>query len=117
MKKLLLNDTIKGLNDETVSTQTGRYVTEETGARVAEITPVKFGSLALAKILRSRTGTDAEATALFDLGQRINENLALATPTQIEVSDEEFATIKGAIDSEAVVVKARFIEMVESLNA
>ncbi len=116
MKNLLLNGSILGLNDETIVTDSGRFRLNDNGERVNVAKPLKFAELVLSKIIRSRTNTDEEAEQLFALAEKLNANLQLEEPTQMEVSDDEYKIIKNAIDSEAVIVKARFLQMVEELN-
>lgn len=115
MKRLLLNGLISGLNGETIVTNSGRFHINENDERTETAVPVKFAVLALNKIIRSRTSTDEEAETLFSIAEKLNTNLQLE-PTEIEVTDDAFKIIKNAIDSEAVIVKARFLQMVAELN-
>ncbi|GEM_PF-1262995 len=117
MKKVILNAPILGLNGEVIVSPTGRVITGEGGVQSQEQKPLTFAQTALNTIIRSRTRTDEEAEALFALAEKLNNTLKVSTPETLELSDEEFAAVKEAIDREAVIVKARFLQMVEELNA
>ncbi len=115
MKKVILNAPILDLNNQAVTAPTGRAMVTEQGQQ-QEIAPIKFGKLAVDAIVRASTRTDEEALQAFDLAAKINESLKLSEPTQLELSDEEFEMVSKAIARREVIVKARFLQMVETLN-
>lgn len=117
MKKVVLNDIIIGLKNDTIVTETGRYIADKEGMQVAETVPVKFGEIALQTIINQPTGTDEEALQLFVLGEKLQQNLDTEKPTEITLDDAEFAYVNEAIARQPVIVKARFLQMVERLNA
>ena len=116
MKNVILNAPVLGLNGETLVAQTGRTVAGQNGQLQAEQAPIVFGKLALDSIIRSRTQTDEQNEILFNLAEKLNNIVKVTTPQTLELSDEEFEAVKAAIDREAVIVKARFLQMVEELN-
>ena len=111
MKTLTLNAPILGLNGETLVDYTGRYVADENGNQVPETTEIKFGKLALNAIVRMGSETDEQALMLFGLAEKLNENLKLAEPAEMELSQEEFDVVKRVIDGQPVIIKARFLQM------
>jgi len=117
MKKVILNAPILGLNGETIVSPTGRVFTGENGVQSQEQKPLTFAQTALNTIIRSRTRSDEEAAQLFALAEKLNNTLKASAPEILELSDEDFTVVKEAIDREAVIVKARFLQMVEDLNA
>lgn len=117
MKKVLLNDVILGLRKEVLVAETGKYISDERGMQVAETLPVKFGKLAIDVIYNSPTETYDESMLLFDLLEKLQSNLDVVAPTELELSDTEFDYVERAIAGQAVIVKARFRQMVQRLNA
>ena len=116
MKKVILNAVVLGLNGETLVTNTGRTLTGQDGQQSAEQLPILFGKVALDTIIRSRTKDDEQTQLLCDLSVKLNETILLDTPEVLELSDEEFLAVKQSIDREALIVKARFLQMVEAQN-
>ncbi len=112
MKTVLLNGSILGLNNEKLVDYTGRYIMDENGNQVPETNEIKFGKLALDAIIRMGSENDEQALMLFGLAEKLNENLKLAEPTEMELSQEEFEIVKRVIDNQPVIVKARFLQMV-----
>lgn len=117
MKKVILNAPILGIKNEILVSETGRYLTDENGQQYPETIQIKFGRIALDVIIRSGTETDEQALLLFALSEKLQANLDVAEPTEMELTDEEFEWVKRAIDSQAVIVKARFLKMVQEANA
>ncbi len=115
-KKVILNAPILGLKGEKVVDHTGNYVTNEEGREVPEVVELKFGKIALDNIVRSGTETDEQALLAFSLAEKLQTNLEEKEPTEIELSEDEFNWVRGAISQQAVIVKARFLQMVEKLN-
>lgn len=111
MKKLVLNAPVLGLNGEPLVDYTGRYIQDENGNQVPETTNIKFGKLALDAIIRMGSETDEQALLLFGLAEKLNENLKEPEPAEMELSAEEFEIVKRVIDSQPVIVKARFLQM------
>ena len=116
MKKVILNDVILGLNGETV-TENSQPVMGTNGQMQMQQIPNKFGKAVLAGLLRVQTASDAETEAKFNLANQINDNLKLTVPTVIELSDEDFAFVKSVMDRQPLLIKARFLDMVEAQNA
>ena len=116
MKNVILNAPVLGLNGETLVTNTGRTLTSQDGTQSAEQLPIMFGKVALDTIIRSRTKDDAQTQLLFDLSIKLNATVNVSTPEVLTLSDEEFLAVKQSIDREAVIVKARFLQMVEAQN-
>ena len=116
MKKLILNAPILGLNGEVLVGQTGRML-DIRGTQRPEQEPIKFATIAMRSIIQSRTQTDEETYKLVDLAERLNAVSKLSEPAEIEVSDEDFEVIRSVINREAVIVKARFLQMVEEVNS
>jgi len=115
MKKVILNDVILGLNGETV-TENSQPVMGQNGQMTMNQIPQKFGKAILAALLRIQTATDAETEAKFNLATQINDNLKLNAPTVIELADEDFAFVQGVMARQPLLIKARFLEMVEAQN-
>lgn len=111
MKKVVLNAPIMGLNNEPLVDYTGRYVADDNGNQVPEIVNIKFGKIALDAIIRMGTETDEQAITMFGLAEKLNENLKQPEPAEMELTQEEFEIVKRVIDSQPVIVKARFLQM------
>lgn len=112
MKKIVLNAPILGLNGEPLVDYTGRYIQDENGSQIPETTNIKLGKLALDAIIRMGTDTDEQALTVFGLAEKLNENLKLVEPTEFELTQEEFDIVKRVIDSQPVIIKARFLQMI-----
>ena len=113
MKKLVLNAPISGLNGEPLVDYTGRYVQDDNGNQVPEMVNIKFGKIALDAIIRMGSQTDEDALALFNLAEKLNENLKLTEPTAIELTQFELDTVKSIIDNQPVIIKARFLQIIK----
>ena len=113
MKKVILNNTILGLNNEPVVDYTGKYVVDDKGNQVPETAKVKFGQIALDAIIRMGSQTDEDALALFNLAEKLNENLKLTEPTAIELTQFELDTVKSIMDNQPVIIKARFLQIIK----
>ncbi len=116
MKKLILNAPILGLKGEIIVDFTGNSILNEKGEPIPETTEVKFGKVALDTIVRSGTETDEQTLLAFSLAEKLQENLELKEPTEMELTDEEYQWVYSAISQQAVIIKARFLQMVEKLN-
>lgn len=109
MKKVILNDTIVGLRGDVLMDY------DYTGAEPT-LLPVKFGSFALNFVLSATTESDEDTMLYFSLAEKLQENLNLDKPTELELSDEWYAIVYNAMKPQAVLVKARFLQMVAKLN-
>ena len=125
MKKVILNGTITDLDGNVQQMQSGRIaiganglpVADAMGNPIREVKNQTFGRFVLDALLQSPTKDDAETQAKFALCERINENLKLAAPTELELSDTEFETVSQTMSRQRLLIKARWLEMVEGLNA
>lgn len=117
MKKLILNAPIYGLNGEVLVGQTGRMLGDVRGTQRPEQEPVRFASIAVRGIIQSRTQTDEETLKLVELAERLNVVSKNPEPVEIELTDDEYDVIRNIINREAVIVKARFLQMVEEVNS
>ncbi len=116
MKKVILNAPILGLKGEIIVDFTGNSLLNEKGESVPETTEVKFGKIALDTIVRSGTETDEQALLALSLAEKLQANLELKEPTEMELTNEEYQWVYGAIIQQPVIIKARFLQMVENLN-
>lgn len=114
---LILNTPILGLNSRPLRFQTAQTAHTPTLLEQPVTAPLSFGELLLRTLSQKTTSTDDEATTLYTLCQTINTNLLAAEGTVLTVSDSDYTLIKAVIDQQPVVVKARFIEMVNAKNA
>lgn len=124
MKKVILNAEIVDLSGVVLATQTGKILTDETGKYVTDVNgqpvretkPILFGKIILDSLLRVTTKTDDEAKSKFVLASKLNDNLKLSAPTEMELSDEDFEFATTVISRQPLIIKARFLEMVELSN-
>ena len=123
MKKVILNAHILDLDGAVVNTQTsrvaidatGKVITDANGQPIREQKPLLFGKIALDALVRVSTKTDDEAKAKFALATALNDNIK-ETNTVIELDDLDYEFVAGIISRQPLIVKARFLEMVEAQN-
>ncbi len=111
-----MNAPILGLKGEKVVDHTGNYILNKEGENVPEMVELKFGKLALDGIVRSGTENDEQALLAFSLAEKLQTNLDKKKPTEMELTDDEFQWVYGVITQQPVIIKARFLQMVEELN-
>jgi len=116
MKKVILNGTISDLNGKPILLETGKVTLNENNEPVREIVQQKFGRILPDMLIRMGSLTDEQADLLVNLAEKINENMKLETPTEMELSDDEFMVCYQIMAQREAITKARFNAMVKTLN-
>lgn len=125
MKKVILNAVILDLEGAVITAGTqrvaidgnGQVIKDAQGQPIREQKPMTFGKIALDALVRATTKDDAEAKDKFALANQINDNLKLVAPAELQLEDADYDFVAGIIARQPLIVKARFIEMVEAQNA
>jgi hypothetical protein len=118
MKKVILNEPIRNSAGDIIASETGRVLPAMPGREPQrEVKPITFASIAN-RVIEGMQGveSDEEVKRLDAISKTLVATLKNELPDEIELPDEDFETIKKVIDRQSVVVRARFLEMVESLN-
>lgn len=110
MKRVILNEILTGINGEVIVDYDYQTVQGE-----PRTLPMTFGRLILRDLLNQGTATDDDAMRLYGFAERINANLLLDAPTVMELSDEEFSDVKEIISGQPLIVKAKFLKMLETV--
>jgi len=115
MKKVILNETILGLNGETLA-QAGRPTMADGKVVTPQPTKILFGIPILQALLQSQTKDEAETDAKFALANTINDALKSSTPVEIDLSEADFAFAQNVMLRQPLLIKKRWYDMVERLN-
>lgn len=112
MKKVILNSEIKD-NTGTVQVMPSGRTRSQNGFQQQEIVNTTFAVIANTAIETSPATSDDEVRRL----DALSKILVAAEPDKVyEISDEDFDTVKKIIDTRAMPIRARFLEMVDALN-
>ncbi len=118
MKKVVLNQPIRNSAGDVIASETGRVLPAIPGREPQrEVKPITFAGIAN-RVIEGMQGieTDQEVKRLDAISKILVATQKVETPEEIDLQDEDFATVKKIIDRQSVVVRARFLEMVEGLN-
>ncbi len=68
------------------------------------------------RLLNRYTSSDEEVMVCYNLAQKMNELKYTEEPQEVEFSDIEYYYIHESLHDERLLVKAQFLQMVDSLN-
>lgn len=68
------------------------------------------------RLLNRYTSSDEEVMVCYNLAQKMNELKYTEEPQEVEFSDIEYYYIHESLHDERLLIKAQFLQMVDSLN-
>lgn len=68
------------------------------------------------RLLNRYTSSDEEVMICYNLAQKMNELKYTEEPQEVEFSDIEYYYIHESLHDERLLIKAQFLQMVDSLN-
>lgn len=109
MIKLKLNELLTNLDGSQVI-----YTSYKSGQKIEA--GYKFCNILYDFIMNKRTVSDSETIFYYTLAKKLYNLSQLAEPTIEEFTDEEYMLCQELLKNQPLIVKARFLEMVDELN-
>lgn len=110
MIKLKLNELLTNLDGSQVI-----YTSYKSGQKVSA--GYKFCNILYDLIMNKRTTSDSETLFYYTLAKKLYNLSQLTEPIEEEFTEEEYMLCQNLLKDQPLIVKARFLEMVNELNS